>query len=95
MSFDGATFDAARDGERLASQLDRVKQLMADGEWRTLSQIVGAVGGTEASVSARLRDFRKHKFGGHDVQRRHVVRGLFQYRLVPQHVARQGVLFGG
>jgi len=43
---------------------------MRDGEWRTLGEISEATGHPEASVSARLRDFRKPRFGGHTVNRR-------------------------
>jgi hypothetical protein len=73
-----------RDHERLRSLLQRVFKLMKDGHWRTLPEIVSVTGGTEASVSARLRDLRKDKFGGYDVDREHVGAGLFRYRLVPR-----------
>jgi len=41
-------------------------------------------GGSEAGISARLRDFRKIKFGGHKVYRRRrgeASKGLHEYRL--------------
>jgi hypothetical protein len=81
--FDGVTFDPALDGHRLTGQLARVYALMADGHWRTLRQIAAAAGGTEAAVSARLRDLRKSKFGGHTVERRRVAgaNGLWEYRV--------------
>lgn len=53
--------------------------------WFTLREISSYTGGSEASVSARLRDLRKPKFGGWDVQRRHrgdPKKGLFEYRAV-------------
>lgn len=80
-AFDGATYDAARDGERLAGQLRRVQALMADGQWRTLAQIAQAVGGSEAGVSARLRDLRKPRFGGHVIEREYVRDGQWMYRM--------------
>ena len=92
-SFDGDTYEPARDGMRLAGQLARVRALMADGVWRTLADVAAGVGGSEAAVSARLRDLRKARFGGLDVQRRHVARGLFQYRVAPPRPAQQGALF--
>ena len=79
--FDGITYDHERDGERLESLLERVKRLMSDGRWRTLAEISRITGGSESSVSARLRDFRKERFGGHDVESRNVGRGLHQYRV--------------
>lgn len=81
-TFDGETIVAGRDHERLRSLLQRVFDLMRDGGWRTLPEIVSVAGGTEASVSARLRDLRKDKFGNYDVDREHVGGGLFRYRLV-------------
>lgn len=79
--FDGATFEPAKDSVRLAGLLARVKALMSDGRWRTLAEIRAVVGGTEASVSARLRDLRKPKFGGHTVETRRRDGGLWESRL--------------
>jgi hypothetical protein len=83
MLFDGETYSPERDEERLKTQLRSVWGLMQDGQWRTLAEISNAVCCPEASVSARLRDFRKRRFGGHTVDRMYVDRGLFKYRLVP------------
>lgn len=85
--FDGQTYSHDEDQGRLSGQLDRVKRLMLDGEWRTLACIHRIVGGTEAAVSARLRDLRKERFGSYTVQRRACGarnRGLFEYRVLPQ-----------
>lgn len=68
--FDGATYDARLDGERLSTQLARVRELMSDGKWRTLAKIANAVRGSEPAVSARLRDLRKPRHGGWTVDRR-------------------------
>ena len=83
MPFGGKTYDAERDKDRLKTQLFNVWRLMKDGRWRTLEQISVKVGCPEASVSARLRDFRKRQFGSHTVEREYVTRGLFKYRLIP------------
>ena len=80
--FDGRTFEPERDTERLAAQLTRVRVVMADGCWRTLEEIAAQTGDPPASVSARLRDLRKAKFGGYRVEREYVERGLFRYRVV-------------
>ena len=84
LDFDGRTFDPALDGDRLTRLLSRVYACMRDGEWRSLSQIVQHCGGSEASVSARLRDLRKVRFGAYVVERRRRGRpqvGVFEYRI--------------
>lgn len=63
---------------RLTRLLDRVERYTSNGAWVSLSQLADACGGTEASVSARLRDLRKK---GYIVDRRHVGRGLYHYRV--------------
>ena len=79
--FDGETYQPEYDLDRLASQFERVKLLMRDGRWRTLAEIAKLVDGSEAGVSARLRDLRKPRFGGYTVERRRVDGGLWQYRV--------------
>ena len=80
--FDGEGLTAS-DHKRLHCQLEAVRGLMLDGRWRTLPEISQATGAPPASVSARLRDLRKAKFGGHAVFRRRVAGavGLFEYRV--------------
>lgn len=75
----GETFDRARDRVRLDGQAGDVWRLMADGEWRMLSEISMATGHPEASVSARLRDFRA---AGYTVERKHMSKGLWRYRVL-------------
>jgi hypothetical protein len=83
--FDGETYEPEQDKDRLSSQLRSVYELMTDGLWRTLPEIATRIDrASEASVSARLRDLRKVKFGGHEVHRRRRSRGLFEYRLIVQ-----------
>jgi hypothetical protein len=78
--FDGTTYEPARDRDRLFAQLADVKAFMADGQWHTLGEIAAATGHPQASVSARLRDLRRLKHGGYDVQKRHIKNGLWEYR---------------
>jgi hypothetical protein len=80
-AFDGRTYEPERDYVRLSGQLKRVFEFMQDGNWRSLDHIVLHTGGTTASVSARLRDLRKVKYGAFKVERRHVKEGLFLYRV--------------
>jgi len=82
---DGETYDSVLDKMPLNRQAKKVFNLMVDGQWRTLSEISDQVEAPEASVSARLRDFRKEKWGGFRVDRRlrdPDKRGLFEYRVV-------------
>lgn len=80
---DGKTFDPFKDMDRLNEQMRRVFQIMRDQHWRTLREISDATGDPEASVSARLRDFRKPQFGGCLVNRRRRGNGLHEYQLAP------------
>jgi hypothetical protein len=83
--FGGSTYIPEFDQDRLNHQSRLVYSLMIDGEWRTLEEISAGTGAPQASVSARLRDFRKNAFGSHKVLRRHrgeAKRGLYEYRLV-------------
>lgn len=82
--FDGRTYDGRFDHERLGKQARAVFLVMRDRQWRTLHELSVATGYPEASISARLRDFRKPKFGGHVVEDRRrgdATRGLWEYRL--------------
>ena len=78
---DGITYLHSRDARRLAGQQARVVAFMRDGGWHTLAEIAEATGDPEASVSARLRDLRKPRFGSYVIEREYVERGLWRYRL--------------
>jgi hypothetical protein len=85
-SFDGASFDPAADGARLNRQLRAVFDAMRDGHWHTPEEIATKTGVGWASASARLRDLRKQKFGGFQIDRQRTgdaAKGLFRYRLRP------------
>ena len=87
MSFGGSTL-TKRDLPRLGKQLRAVYDVMADGQFRTLTAIADAVRANTGivasapSVSARLRDLRKAKFGGFKVNRRAAGEGLFDYQVL-------------
>lgn len=85
--FDGCTYEHPRDAVRLGVQMYAVFELMKDGKERTLKEIADGTGSPESSVSARLRDLRKERFGGHTVERHYIARGLFSYRLLLSEVA--------
>jgi hypothetical protein len=79
--FDGETIEAARDNGRLTVQLNEVRRICSNEQWWTLAELARATGYPEASISARLRDLRKPKFGRWNVERQYVERGLFRYRV--------------
>lgn len=92
-AFDGATYEASRDGERLTRQQDTIYALMRDGRPRTLAEIESATGYPQSSISARLRDLRKPRFGGHDVIRAYRDQGVWVYRVVLAEPGTQARMF--
>jgi hypothetical protein len=80
--FSGTTYEPSKDHKRLAKQFIAVRDYMlGHGEWRTLAQLSAALGYPEASVSARLRDLRRERFGGFTVERMRVGTATFRYRV--------------
>ncbi len=86
--FNGDTYEPKFDATRLRGEMARVYNIIKDHQWRTLYEIhlaTGVHGDPEASISARLRDLRKAKFGSHTVNRRRrgdPKRGIFEYQLL-------------
>jgi DNA-binding Lrp family transcriptional regulator len=82
MSTLGPAYDSEIDGERLRKQHEAIRQLMIDGQWRTLQEIAEFLGYPESSVSAQLRHLRKEKFGSYIVEKkRRGTTGLWEYRV--------------
>jgi hypothetical protein len=81
-SFDGASFQQWRDGERLQRQLSIIRTIMSDYEPHTLDTLAAAAGCSTASASARVRDLRKAKFGGYRVTRTWLGGGVWSYCMV-------------
>ncbi len=79
---DGDTYQAELDFNRLNNQAEEIFEIMSDSKLRTLADIAYSTGYGEASVSARLRDFRKEKFGSHTVNRFRDIKGKFLYQLI-------------
>ena len=69
-TFDGVDYQFELDFVRLKCQMERIYNLMQDGQFRTLRQIADITGDPESSVSAQLRNFRKPRFGGYTVNRK-------------------------
>lgn len=86
VAHDGETYDPAVDAAPLNAQQQAVWDTMTlVPRWWTLRELADRTGYPEASVSARLRDLRKPKWGGHLVERRR--RGdtrQWEYRLTPR-----------
>lgn len=83
--FDGETYNEERDQIRLGKQLQKVFDCLSEerGGWLTIpeiSQVTGIV--AHQSISARIRDLRKDKFGGHNVEHRNIGGGTWEYRMV-------------
>ncbi len=57
---------------------------MQDQGWRTLFEIRVVTGDPEASISARLRDFRKDDFGAHKMtgRRRKDFGNLWEFQVI-------------
>lgn len=82
MRFDGTTINPALDTVRLGRALQAVKEALSDGTWWTLAELAARCQCSEAGVSARLRDLRKARFGGHNIEaERCGTSGLWRYRL--------------
>jgi hypothetical protein len=81
----GPAYDAAIDGERIATQMEVIREHMLRRRgWVTLREVALATNNPEASVSAQLRHLRKPRFGGFEVtKRRRDGAGTWEYRLEP------------
>lgn len=75
---EGKSYKRRFDYARLNGQARAVWDVVKDGRWRSLAEIASSAGAPEASVSARLRDFRKL---GVRVDRKRIKGGLFYYRV--------------
>ena len=83
-SIDGASYNPAVDGSRLSKQFLDVWNCLKIGGWWSLADIESYTGHPQSSISARIRDFRKAKFGSHNTERKRAEKrkGTFVYRLV-------------
>ncbi len=59
----------------------RVLDFMSDHAWHSLDEISRAAMCSPTGASARIRDLRKARYGGHSVECRQVSVSVFQYRL--------------
>lgn len=78
----GSTYIPHFDKDRLNAQQKRVYRLMRDCEWRTLREIERETNDPQASISARLRDFRKFGLIVERRRRGNPADGLHEYRVM-------------
>ncbi len=66
------------------NQQKEIFDIMIDGEWHTLSELEYRTlfRHPPQSISARLRDLRKKKFGGYTVERKYIISGIHSYRVL-------------
>lgn len=77
------SYEARHDKIRLDTLLGLVLEALRTGAWLTLSELRERTGrGSEAGISARIRDLRKFGFTVSRRRRGEAKRGLFEYRLV-------------
>jgi len=83
MPFDGNTYDTKRDYRRLSTQLISVREFLEDhrGSFFTLAELEHELDYPQASISARLRDLRKTKFGSYVIARRYRSAGTCEYAM--------------
>jgi hypothetical protein len=84
LHFDGQTYEPEQDQTRLTTQFLRVKKLLLTTPGRKyppaeLCRLTGTNALQWASVSARVRDLRKPRFGGWDIRAERVRRGEWVY----------------
>jgi len=80
--FGGETYDPERDRKRLTGSLLKIRVAMAPGGWWTLARLADIGECSPAAASARVRDLRKSKFGGHTIDREYVADGIWRYRML-------------
>jgi hypothetical protein len=79
--FDGSTYSPELDHKRLTGMLHRIYAVLSNGRWYTLRELSQLANGTEASISARLRDLRKVRFGSHTIDKKREANGLWRYKM--------------
>ncbi len=71
------------------SQLDALREIMHDQQWRTLSRIrqlllsIFSIDAPNHDIETSLRDLRKVKNGAHTVEKRHIGQRVYEYRVLP------------
>ena len=71
------------DFRRMDTQRSRLEWILTNhpGKWWTLRELGHMAVASETGISARLRDMRKDKYGGYDIQAENTGKGLWRYRI--------------
>lgn len=86
-NFKGSDYIKELDHDRLSKQIERIYDLMKDGNYRTLFHIKNILElryGTpfpESSISAQLRNLKKVRFGGYVLNKKRISGGLWEYQI--------------
>ena len=85
---------------RIPRQQSVVLRALSDGYWWTIPQLEDfarfhGVPATPQGLSARIRDLRKERWGGHTVERECIGSGVFRYRLIQATNGLSSVAGGG
>ncbi len=88
----GPIYEPRRDGARLRTQMEVIRDVMLSaaecGTWLGLREIAALTRYGEASISAQLRHLRKPQFGRYVLEkRRRGQGGTWEYRLLPPQPA--------
>ena len=86
-SFDGTTYEPKQDDHRLIPLIKELFIVMSDSKFRTLPELEKILKHRYmiTSISSKLRDLRKEKFGGHIVNRQNRgdrKNGFYEYQLI-------------
>lgn len=79
--FDSGIDLTPADHVRLTGQIERVYAVLKSGAWITVPELARRTGDPENSVSAQVRNLRKSRFGGHEIERRRIG-NYYEFRLV-------------
>jgi hypothetical protein len=77
----GPAYCKGKDGNRIAKQIDAIRDYMLNTEWKALAEIEFALGYPQASISADLRHLRKERFGNYQVDKQRRTEGTWEYRV--------------
>jgi len=86
----GPNYADPSENARLTTQLNTIFNFMRDSNWRTLRQIAEQTGYPESSISAQLRHLRKPSCGSHEVNKRHIKNGLYEYQVIVNEATEDG-----
>lgn len=73
---------SVKERKKLNKGLQRVLDIMSDGEWWKMDEIAAQADMREGSVGSRIRELREPRHGGYTIERRHVGDRQYEFRLI-------------